>query len=99
MSSYLSETKQQLVCVQETSVSFLESSIECITVVSKLVAALHNESHGVVMTGRQLVTMKDDDLSSSHHLLSDQAETHPRQCALCVFVANLSNTQACKHLL
>ncbi len=51
VSHYLSETKQQLVCLQETSVFGLESSIECITVVAKLVAALHDKSHGVVVTG------------------------------------------------
>lgn len=69
ISQYLSKTKQQLVCLQKTRVFGLKSSVECITVVAKLVAALHNESHGIVVTGWKLVPMKDDDLGSSHHFL------------------------------
>lgn len=52
ISQYLSKTKQQLVCLQKNRVFGLESSSECVTVVAKLVATLHNESHGIVMTGR-----------------------------------------------
>lgn len=50
ISKYLPKTKQHLVCLQKTSVFGLESSSECITVVTKLIAALHDQSHGIVVT-------------------------------------------------
>lgn len=74
VSRHLIETKQQLVCVQQTRVSGLQSGVQSVTVVAKLVAALHDESHGEVVTGRKLVTVKDDDLSSRHHLLTEPTE-------------------------
>lgn len=54
----------------------LQGSIESVAVVAKLVAALHDKRHGVVVTGRQLVSMKDGDLGLRHHLLAEPTNTH-----------------------
>lgn len=37
--------------------------------VAELIAALHDEPHGVMVTRRQLVSVEDDDLGSRHHFL------------------------------
>ncbi|TNN68527.1 hypothetical protein EYF80_021312 [Liparis tanakae] len=50
----------------------LKRGVERVTEVAKLVAALHDESRGVVVAGRQLVSVEDDDLSSRHHLLMEE---------------------------
>lgn len=70
----LTKGDEQLVCVLKMSVFGPQSSIECITVMAKLVAALHDESHGKVVIGRQLVSMEDDDLSPGHHLLMKKTD-------------------------
>lgn len=72
---YLSETEQQLMQLQETGVFGLQGDVERVAGVAELVAALHDESNGVVVSGWQLVSMKDDDLSSSHHFLVEP-DTH-----------------------
>lgn len=107
MSRYLSETKQQLVCLQKMSVFGLQSSIKSITIVAKLIAPLHNKSHGVVVTSWQLVSMKDDDLSPSHHLLMKPTKTHRKiPYVHFVFMANTTSTRSsvitaviCRYLL
>ena len=50
MSQHLSKAKQQLVCLEKTSMFGLEGCVECVTGVAELIAALHDESHGVVVT-------------------------------------------------
>lgn len=74
--SHLSETQQQLVRLQEVCAFSLQSSIESVAVVAKLIAALHDERHGVVVTSRQLVSVKDEDLSLRHRLLPQPTNTH-----------------------
>lgn len=74
--SHLSETQQQLVRLQEVCAFSLQSGIQSVAVVAKLVAALHDERHGVVVTSRQLVSVKDEDLSLRHHLLPQPTNTH-----------------------
>lgn len=54
----------------------LQGRIQRVAEVSQLVAALHDERHGVVVSGGQLVSVEDDNLSSGHHLLvEDQRGT------------------------
>ena len=51
--------------------------------VAQLVAALHDERQGVVVAGRQLVAVQDDDLGAAHHLLGDtrtRTRTRVPQC-------------------
>lgn len=58
--------------LQQTGVFGLQGRVQRVAEVSQLVAALHDERHGVVVSGRQLVSVEDDDLSSGHHLLVEE---------------------------
>lgn len=76
-SQYLFKTQQQLVRVQELCTFSLQSGMESVAVVAKLIAALHDQRHGIVVTSGQLVSVKDADLGLRHHLLG-RADKHAR---------------------
>lgn len=69
VTEYLSDTKQQPVSLHQRSAFGFESSRKRVAAVAQLVAALHDEGHGVVVAGWQLVSVKDEDLGSRRYFL------------------------------
>lgn len=55
--------------LQEASAPSPQSGVQGVAVVAELVAALHDEAHGVVVAGGQLVPVKDEDLALRHGVL------------------------------